>query len=123
MSVLFRCPNYTTNNIVSLHKARWTVTIDITNTGGVNGCEVPQLYLAYPADSGEPPKVMRDFARINLDPGASQTVTFNLSRYDVSIWDVESQKWTIPDGTFVVEVGKSSMDKDAKTASFCPGSC
>lgn len=66
---------------------------------------------------------MRDFARINLDPGASQTVTFNLSRYDVSIWDVESQKWTIPDGTFVVEVGKSSMDKDAKTASFCPGSC
>ncbi|OXC81956.1 beta-glucosidase [Cryptococcus neoformans] len=105
-----------------LHKARWTVTIDITNTGGVNGCEVPQLYLAYPADSGEPPKVMRDFARINLDPGASQTVTFNLSRYDVSIWDVVSQKWVIPDGTFGVEVGKSSMDKDAKTTSFCPGS-
>ncbi|KIR74944.1 beta-glucosidase [Cryptococcus deuterogattii CA1014] len=105
-----------------LHKARWTVTVDITNTGEVNGCEVPQLYLAYPADSGEPPKVLRDFARINLDPGASQRVTFNLSRYDVSIWDVVHQKWTIPNGTFGVEVGKSSMDKDAKKASFCPGS-
>ncbi|WVQ85263.1 hypothetical protein IAT38_007428 [Cryptococcus sp. DSM 104549] len=106
-----------------LQAPRWTVTLDVTNTGGSNGCEIPQLYLAYPKAAGEPPKVLRDFARVNLDPGATQTVSFNLSRYDVSIWDVVSQDWVVPDGEFGIEVGKSSADSEAKKGSFCPGSC
>lgn len=46
-----------------LHRPRWTVSADIQNVGDVNGCEVPQLYLTYPPSAGEPPKVLRDFAR------------------------------------------------------------
>ncbi|ODN77490.1 hypothetical protein L202_04664 [Cryptococcus amylolentus CBS 6039] len=103
----------------SLHKPRWTVSIDVTNTGDINGCEVPQLYLVFPEHAGEPPKVLRDFARINLDPGATKTVSWNLSQYDVSIWDVETQEWTVPEGDFGVEVGKYVADVDAQTSSFC----
>ncbi|WVQ75624.1 hypothetical protein IAR50_005253 [Cryptococcus sp. DSM 104548] len=103
----------------SLQKPRWSVSIDVTNTGDVNGCEVPQLYLVYPESAGEPPKVLRDFARINLDPGATQTVSWNLSRYDVSIWDVESQEWTVPEGDFGVQVGRNVVDDDAQTTYFC----
>ncbi|ODO05536.1 hypothetical protein I350_04587 [Cryptococcus amylolentus CBS 6273] len=106
--------------IESLHKPRWSVSIDVTNTGSLNGCEVPQLYLVYPESAGEPPKVLRDFARINLDPGATQTVSWNLSQYDVSIWDVESQDWVVPEGEFGVEVGKYVADEDAQTGSFTP---
>lgn len=65
------------------------------------------------------PKVLRDFARLNLDPWAAQQVTFNLSRYDLSIWDVIRQKWVIPDGDFQVIVGRDSMD-DALKASLNP---
>jgi beta-glucosidase len=46
-------------------------------------------------------------------------VSFNLSRYDVSIWDVVSQKWVIPEGEFGVTVGKSSLDRGV-VGSFCP---
>lgn len=46
-----------------LQRKRWTVTVDVQNTGDVYGCEIPQLYLAYPETAGEPPKVFRDFAR------------------------------------------------------------
>ncbi|WVQ75626.1 hypothetical protein IAR50_005255 [Cryptococcus sp. DSM 104548] len=104
----------------SLHKPRWTVSIDVTNTGEVNGCEVPQLYLVYPESAGEPPKVLRDFARINLDPGATQTVSWNLSQYDVSIWDVTNQEWTVPEGEFSVEVGRNVADENAQSGSFTP---
>lgn len=46
-----------------LQRPRWTVSADIQNVGNVTGCEVPQLYLAYPESAGEPPRVLRDFTR------------------------------------------------------------
>ncbi|WWD17832.1 hypothetical protein CI109_102275 [Kwoniella shandongensis] len=105
----------------SLQKPRWTVSVDVTNVGDVNGCEIPQLYLAYPPAAGEPPKVLRDFARLNLDPGETKTAYFNLSRYDVSIWDVVTQAWVVPDGEFGLIVGRSSMDGKSSKGSFYPG--
>jgi len=124
----------------SLQRSRWEVSVKVRNIGSINGCDVPQLYLVYPTSVGEPPRVLRDFARyiclfqkllflltqcrrINLDPGDSRVVTFNLSRYDVSVWDVISQKWTVPDGKFEVVIAESSMDAKAITGSFCPGRC
>jgi beta-glucosidase len=106
-----------------LHRKRWKVCADVANTGPVNGCEVPQLYLVYPEGSGEPPRVLRDFDRVNLDPGASTTVEFELSRYDLSVWDVVRQDYVVPDGEFGVVVAKHAFDEDAPAASFCPGKC
>jgi len=108
--------------ICSLHRPKWQVTAEITNTGGdVNGCDVPQLYLAFPEGSGEPPRVLRDFERINLDPWETKTVSFNLSDYDLSIWDVVTQRWVIPDGEFVAIVARHSFDDDGVSTTFCPG--
>lgn len=52
-----------------LQRPRWKITADVQNVGDVDGCEVPQLYLEFPASAGEPPRVLRDFSRsvgINL---------------------------------------------------------
>ena len=107
----------------SLQMPRWTVTADIQNVGSVDGCEIPQLYLSYPPSAGEPPRVLRDFVRINLEPWQAEKVYFNLSKYDVSIWDVKQQTWTIPEGEFGVVVAESSMDVGL-TGRFCPsGKC
>lgn len=107
----------------ALQKPRWTVTADIQNVGAYDGCEIPQLYLSYPPPAGEPPRVLRDFVRINLEPWQAQKVYFNLSNYDVSIWNVKKQKWTIPEGEFGVVVAKSSTDVGV-TGRFCPsGKC
>lgn len=87
-----------------------TVTAKISNTGGVAGAEVPQLYLGYPASSGEPPKQLRGFSKLKLEVGASGTATFKLRRRDMSVWDEGSRKWSVPSGEFAVYVGASSRD-------------
>jgi len=84
------------------------VTAKIANSGGVVGAEVPQLYIGYPASTGEPPKQLRGFAKLKLEAGASGTATFKLRRRDLSIW--ENGKWSVPTGEFGVFVGASSRD-------------
>lgn len=68
-----------------------TVTATITNTGSIAGDEVAQLYVGL--GDGEPPKVLRGFERITIQPGQSATFTVDLARRDVSVWDTASQNW------------------------------
>lgn len=86
-----------------------TVTALITNNGSVAAAEVAQLYIGLPS-SNTPSKQLRGFEKILLQPGASQTVTFNLRRKDLSVWNTNSQKWSVPSGTIQVYVGSSSRD-------------
>ena len=43
-----------------------TATFTIKNTGSAYGAEVAQLYLAFPAAAGEPPKVLRGFRKARV---------------------------------------------------------
>ncbi|PVG04672.1 putative beta-glucosidase [Serendipita vermifera] len=95
----------------SLHQNIATVTFLLCNKGKVDGTEIPQLYLHYPDNSGEPPQVLRGFESVFLKKGETKVVKFDLTRYDLSIWDTKLHKWVIPDGTFKVSVGASSRDK------------
>lgn len=88
-----------------------TVTATITNSGSVIGAEVSQLYLTLPSGApAAPPKQLRGFTKLSIQPGASATATFNLRRRDLSYWDVASQNWVVPKGNFGVSVGASSRD-------------
>ncbi|KAI8804500.1 glycoside hydrolase superfamily [Cladochytrium replicatum] len=82
----------------------------VTNTGNVEGQEVAQLYLGFPSGLGEPLKKLRGFEKVNVRPRASAVATFFLSKQDLSIWDVKTQKWVVPNGTFTVYVGASAGD-------------
>lgn len=87
------------------------MTATITNSGSVAGAEVAQLYLSLPSGApATPPKQLRGFQKLFLEAGASGTVTFNLRKKDLSYWDVPSQNWIVPSGTFGVSVGASSRD-------------
>lgn len=88
-----------------------TVTAKITNSGGVTGAEVAQLYIGLPSSApAAPPKQLRGFTKLSLAPGASGTATFNLRRKDLSYWDIAKQNWVVPSGSFAVSVGASSRD-------------
>jgi len=87
-----------------------TVFVTINNTGLVPGTEIPQLYLGFPANAGEPPKVLRGFDEVFLLPGISSSVRFPLSKRDLSIWDVPSQSWVRPAGIFTAYVGRAHSD-------------
>ncbi|KAJ7892430.1 hypothetical protein B0H13DRAFT_1625574, partial [Mycena leptocephala] len=51
-----------------------SVSFRVQNTGSLAGNEVSQLYLTFPADSGEPPKVLRGFTRNFLGHGQNMVV-------------------------------------------------
>ncbi|KAJ7054126.1 glycoside hydrolase family 3 protein [Mycena amicta] len=88
-----------------------TVTFLVTNTGAFAGTEKPQMYLAYPASAGEPKRVLRGFDEVGpLAVGGSATVTMGISAREMSTWNVVTQTWVRPAGTFTVTVGASIKD-------------
>lgn len=92
-----------------------SVTTSITNTGGLDGMEIAQVYLGFPAEAGQPVRILRGFEKVSLAAGASADVTISLRRRDVSFWDVAAQQWAIASGTYTVSVGASSRDIKATT--------
>ncbi|KAG6911800.1 hypothetical protein DXG01_000047 [Tephrocybe rancida] len=93
-----------------LHTKVVTVTFTVQNNGTIAGHEIPQLYTTPPTSTQSAPKNLKGFDSIYLTPGQSKTVTMQLSRYDLSFWEVVSQRWTVPSGTHGISVGASSRD-------------
>ncbi|CAA7266631.1 unnamed protein product [Cyclocybe aegerita] len=93
-----------------LHEKVVTVTFTLANNGTVAGHEIPQLYIALPASTNSPPKSLKGFDSVYLTPGQSKTVTLELSRFDLSIWNVAAQRWQVPTGQTGILVGASSRD-------------
>lgn len=85
-----------------------SVTADIQNTGSVSGSEIAQLYLEVPG--AVRPRVLRGFDKPFLNATQTATVSFDLTRRDLSVWDATTQKWSLPRGTYTVFVGASSRD-------------
>ncbi|KAF7562368.1 hypothetical protein G7046_g1782 [Stylonectria norvegica] len=91
-----------------------TVSTVVSNTGPVGGKVVPQLYLSYPESSAGvdfPVRVLRGFEKVYLEMGESKTIEFEITRRDLSYWDVERQNWVmVVDGKYTFAVGESSRD-------------
>ena len=98
------------------HEDLWdivvNVTAKVTNTGIVAGAEVAQLYVGIPSPGGSVPatpvRQLRGFEKPLLSPGETTTVTFSLTRRDLSLWDVDAQDWQLQSGTYDIYVGSSS---------------
>ena len=86
------------------------VDFSIENTGALAGAEVAQLYLGFPEASGEPPRQLKSFTKVFLEPKQSTQVRFTLTKRDVSTWDESSRAWVASQGDFQVFVGASSRD-------------
>ncbi|KAI0913997.1 beta-glucosidase M [Ustulina deusta] len=82
-----------------------TVNATVTNTGALDGAEVAQLYVGIP---GAPVRQLRGFEKPFVNVSSSATVSFDLNRRDLSVWDVVAQKWALQRGDYQVFVGSSS---------------
>ncbi|MFD0635556.1 glycoside hydrolase family 3 C-terminal domain-containing protein [Catenulispora yoronensis] len=87
-----------------------TVTATVTNTGTRAGADVAQLYVADPASSGEPPKQLQGFARVDLAAGASTTVSFPLTQTSLQHWNTATSGWTTDAGAYGIRVGDSVLN-------------
>jgi beta-glucosidase len=89
--------------------------VTVTNTGTVAGDEVVQLYLKFPPVPGAPQVALRGFQRIHLDPGASQTVHFELKTRDLSMV-TEAGQPIIASGDYTISIGGGQPDAGAPGA-------
>lgn len=102
--------SYTTFQYSNLAVSTSSVNFTITNTGSRAGAAVPQLYLGFPASAGEPPKQLKGFQKVYLQPGQASRVSLPLNQRAFSIWDISSHSFQPVSGTFTAYVGASSRD-------------
>ncbi len=86
-----------------------TVTVDVKNTGGVEGKESVLLYSSDLVASLTPDvKRLRDFDKISLKPGETKTVTFKLNADDLAFVGYDG-KWRLEKGDFALSCGGQSV--------------
>jgi beta-glucosidase len=96
-----------------------SVTCAVTNTGGRAGKEVVQLYVGAPATRvARPVRELKAFAKVQLDPGETRTVTFHLGYRDLAYWSIEHGRWVVEPGDHRFAVGASSRDLRLSTTVF-----
>lgn len=86
------------------------VSVDVKNTGKYDGDEVVQLYLRdVEASEKLPQKQLKAFKRMSLKQGEIQTVSFRLSREDLSFWNSKNE-FVLEPGIFKIMTGAASND-------------
>ena len=86
-----------------------TVSVDVKNTGAKAGKEAVLLYSSDLVASIVPDnKRLRDFTKIELQPGETKTVTFSLPAKSLAFVGADG-RWTLEEGDFVLKVGNQSV--------------
>ncbi|KAK2608745.1 hypothetical protein QQS21_002734 [Conoideocrella luteorostrata] len=97
----------------ALWDVAYKLSVTVTNSGQKHsGKASVQAYLQFPRDTGydTPILQLRDFEKTKtLAPGESTVVELQLTRKDLSVWDVVLQDWVIPavDGAYNVWIGSA----------------
>jgi beta-glucosidase len=86
------------------------VSFQVKNTGKRAGMEVAQVYVTLPAGTGEPPRRLVAWDKIQLAPGESKTVSLTIDPFHLSIFNVDKDAWEVVPGDYKVWVGASSRN-------------
>jgi beta-glucosidase len=90
---------------------RLTVSVDVTNTGDVAGKETVQVYVHdRESDLLRPPKELKGFAKVELQPGETKTVTIPLDFRSFAYYHPAHKQWITEDGEFDILIGASATD-------------
>ena len=89
-----------------------TATVTVTNTGSVAGKEVVEVYVAAPAGGLEKPaRELKAFDKTDLlEPGASQTLSFTLTPYELASFNTDANEWQTAAGSYTLYFAKNAND-------------
>jgi beta-glucosidase len=87
------------------------VSVDVTNTGKLAGKEIVQVYVHdHKSRLARPSKELKGFAKVELQPGETKTVTVPLDFRAFAYYHPAYRKWITEDGEFDILIGASSAD-------------
>ncbi|MDO5672574.1 MAG: glycoside hydrolase family 3 C-terminal domain-containing protein [Actinomycetaceae bacterium] len=88
-----------------------TFSARVTNTGKRSGKEVVQVYVGIPHE-GQPPKRLVGFAKVEVQPGDSETVEITVdpkaTNHPLGVWSLCKNDFVIKPGEYTFYVGTSS---------------
>lgn len=90
-----------------------TVSVDVKNSGAVDGDEVVQVYVktpGSPASLQRPIKRLKGFKRVTIPKGQTKTVSIGIDCADLWFWDAQNKRITFDPGKYIFEIGASSKD-------------
>ena len=91
-------------------------SIDVTNSGKMDGTEIVQLYICDEYGSvTRPVKELKGFQRVPLKVGETKKVSFRISPDELKFFTA-NRRWEVEPGSFIIMVGASSDNKDLQTA-------
>lgn len=92
-----------------------TFSVDVTNTGKVDGSEVVQLYISDLKSSlPRPVKELKGFDKVSLKAGETKTVSITVDKAALSFFDADKHDWVAEAGDFEAIIGASSTDIKSK---------
>ena len=87
-----------------------TATAMVTNTGSRAGAEVVQLYARCHSSIERPQLQLVGFARVELEPGETATVTIPLRHDQLAYFNTATQTFDVEEGTVDLMLAASSAD-------------
>ncbi len=88
-----------------------TVTVDVTNTGGLAGKEIVQVYVHDQKSSlVRPEKELKGFAKVELQPGETRTISILLDFRAFAFYHPEYKQWITESGEFDILIAASAAD-------------
>jgi beta-glucosidase len=89
----------------------FTVSLTVTNNGPLAGKETVQFYVSDLKSSlPRPPKELKAFQKVALEPGESKTITLTLNQRAVCFYSPAQKDWIAEPGKFEIMAGNSSRD-------------
>lgn len=107
--------SYTTfaysNLTVKQENGEVIATVNVQNTGALDGDEVVQLYMSLPGSLRvRPIHALKAFKRVHIKVGETVTVTLNFKIDDLAVWCNGRKIYTVESGVYKMEVGAASDD-------------
>lgn len=90
------------------------ITVDVSNTGKLDGDEIVQVYLRYTKDNDGPIKSLRGFKRVSIKAGETKRVEIDMPKENFETWDASTNTMRVIGGEYDIMVGNSSIDADLK---------
>ena len=86
------------------------VTFTVTNTGGCDGAETPQIYIGFPPEANSISPVLAGFEKVFLKAGESREIFIPFTENSFSSYDVSAHKKVVVSGKYSIQVAKSSQN-------------
>jgi len=107
------------SDIVIEKEGMIAISVDVTNTGKMDGAEIVQVYIGYKNSAVDRHiKDLKGFKRVELKAGETKQITIPVKVSELAYYDTDSKAWITEAIDYIAYVGASSAMEDLTALDF-----